>query len=309
MDMPFDRPGEAVLSATEDGAPLCVLRPAGRPGPLVFASPHSGRRYPPELLAAARLDAHALRRSEDGFLETLFDLAPGHGAPLLHALFPRVWCDVNREPWELDPTMFEEPLPDWVNIRSSRVAAGLGTIARVVASGEPVYRRRLSFAEAEARIAACWQPFHAMLADLIEAARAAHGFAILIDCHSMPSRQTSDGRTVRMPDFVLGDAHATACAPALTARVEGLLQSMGYSARRNDPYAGGYITRHYGRPRERVHALQLEISRALYMDEERVAPVAAMARLRRDLDRLVGALAATDWQAAGLAAPRNRGGR
>lgn len=297
MDMPFAR-------SRDDAAGDCAYRilvPEAPRGPLVFASPHSGRDYPPALLAAARLDALTLRRSEDSFLETLFEAAPRYGAPLIHALFPRVWCDANREPWELDPAMFDERLPDWVNARSARVAAGLGTIARVIATGEPIYRRRLSFAEAEARVADCWRPFHAALAGLVEWARGAHGFAILVDCHSMPSVQAADGRPARMPDFVLGDAHGTACSPVLIRRAEELLTGLGYSVRRNDPYAGGYITRHYGRPRHGVHALQLEISRALYMDEQRIEPGPSLGRLRRDLERLVAALAATDWPAAGLA--------
>lgn len=297
MDMPLAArraPHQAAEPAFE------ILPPTAPRVPLVFASPHSGRAYPDALFAAARLDALTLRRSEDSFLETLFDAAPRHGAPLLHALFPRVWCDVNREPWELDPAMFDGPLPDFVNARSPRVAAGLGTIARVVATGEPIYRRRLSFAEAERRIETCWQPFHGALAGLVEETRARFGIAILIDCHSMPSQQAADGRAARMPDFVLGDAHGTSCGLPLTRRVEGVLAAMGYSVRRNDPYAGGYITRHYGVPRRGVHALQIEISRALYMDEERIEPCARLDVLRRDLGRLVAALAATDWAEEGL---------
>ncbi len=301
MDMPVDLKGGDAPAAEGNDA-YRILMPDAPRGPLVFASPHSGRAYPALLLAASRLDALTLRRSEDSFIETLFDVAPRHGAPLIHALFPRVWCDVNREPWELDPAMFDERLPDFVNARSPRVAAGLGTIARVVATGEPIYRRRLSFAEAEARVAACWKPFHAGLSGLVDWARGAHGHAILVDCHSMPSVQAADGRAAKMPDFVLGDAHGTACSPVLTRLVESLLVDMGYSVRRNDPYAGGYITRHYGRPRHGVHALQIEISRALYMDEQRIEPGPALGGLRANLERLVAELAATDWRAAGLAA-------
>src|ERR1700758_3152218 len=140
--------------------PVVVLRPTQQTVPLVFASPHSGRCYPDELLAASRLDSLSLRRSEDSFVDELFAAAPGQGAPLLAATFPRAWCDVNREPWELDPSMFADRLPSWVNTGSARVGAGLGTIARVVASGEAIYREKLSFAEAERRITDCWQPFH-----------------------------------------------------------------------------------------------------------------------------------------------------
>lgn len=278
-----------------------LLLPATPSGPLVLTSPHSGRDYPDRLLAATRLDPMTLRRSEDSFVELILSGAPRLGCPLLHALFPRVWCDVNREAWELDQAMFQDRLPDWVNARSPRVAAGLGTIARVVATGEPIYCRRLSFAEAEARIASCWKPFHQALAGLVEEARAACGFAVLLDCHSMPSVQGADFKGAAMPDFVLGDAHGTACHPWLTERAERLLSAMGYSVRRNDPYAGGYITRHYGAPRQGVHALQLEMNRALYMDEQRFQPLGTLARLSADIERLIADLVGTDWRAAGLA--------
>lgn len=259
--------------------------------PLVFASAHSGRAYPPSLLAQSRLDAHSLRRSEDSFVEELYAAAPSLGAPLLAATFPRVFCDANREPWELDPTMFEDPLPDWVNTRSPRVGAGLGTIARIVSNGEPVYRRRLRFAEAESRVRHCWQPYHAALVELIETTRARFGHCLLIDCHSMPTYPPGG----LVADMVLGDAHGTACGPRITRLVEAFLIERGYRVRRNDPYAGGYVTRHYGRPRERIHALQIEIARALYMDEAAIERGRGFARLQGDLTALIAMLGSADW--------------
>lgn len=270
-----------------------VLAPDTPRAPLVFASPHSGRAYPPEFIAAARLDPHALRRSEDSFVEALFEAAPRHGAPLLHAHFPRAWCDANREPWELDPTMFDEALPEFVNAASPRVGAGLGTIARVVATGEAIYRRKLSFAEAEARIAACWQPYHDALEALIAATRARFGLCLLIDCHSMPTLPGE--RRQRQPDIVLGDAHGTSASPVAMRRLEDALLAAGFSVRRNDPYAGGYVTRHYGRPREGVHAVQIEISRALYMDEASITPHGGFASIRARLEGVIAALVAEDW--------------
>jgi len=292
MDLPLPTLPAPTLTIEAAPPPFEVMRPKGQRIPLVFASGHSGAHYSPDFLAEARLDALSLRRSEDSFVDELFADAPLHGAPLLRATFPRVFCDANREPWELDPGMFEGPLPSWVNTASPRVGAGLGTIARVVASGEPVYRRKLAFAEAEARVRQYWQPYHAALAGLIGETRGFFGACLLLDCHSMPAHPGHGGQPA---DFVLGDAHGTACAPRATRLVEEALSGMGYRVRRNDPYAGGYVTRHYGRPREGVHALQIEIARGLYMHEARVERGPGMAALTRDLNRLMDTLAGTDW--------------
>ncbi len=271
--------------------PLAVARPARQTVPLLFASPHSGRDYPAPFLAAARLDPLGLRRSEDSFVDLLFADAPAHGAPLLSARFPRAYCDANREAWELDPAMFEDPLPPFVNTSSPRVGAGLGTIPRLVASGEPIYRGKLRFAEAEARVRDCWQPYHDTLSALIEATLALFGACLLIDCHSMPSGLASG------PDVVLGDAHGSACAPAITRFVEQALRAEGYVVRRNDPYSGGFVTRHYGQPRRLVHVLQLELARGLYMDEARIEKLPRFDRLRGEVSALIARLAAA---AAGL---------
>jgi N-formylglutamate amidohydrolase len=282
MDMP-------VVTAPPEIAPVEVLRPAVQMVPVVFASPHSGRTYPPEFLAAARLDPLNLRRSEDSFVDELFAAAVDHGAPLVCATFPRAFCDANREPWELDPAMFADQLPAWVNTTSARVGAGLGTLARIVASGEAIYRAKLSFAEAERRVQDYWQPYHSTLQALIEGTRAVFGACLLIDCHSMPSHGGRPGG--RAPDFVLGDAHGTACNPTVTQYLERRLIDLGYTIRRNDPYAGGYITRHYGRPREHVHAIQLEIARELYMDEARIERLPRFESVRQDLVTLIELIA------------------
>lgn len=276
--------------AAEMGAPLSVRRPARQEAPIIVASPHSGRAYHPDFLAAARLDPMALRKSEDVLVDELFGAAPSLGLPLLAADFPRAWCDVNREAWELDPSMFEERLPDFVNARSPRVAAGLGTIARVVASGEPIYRRKLRFAEAEARIRDCWQPYHAALSALIAETRARFGACLLVDCHSMPS--APPGGAQRGPDIVIGDAHGASCARPLSALIETALRGEGFIVRRNDPYAGGYVTRHYGRPREAVHAVQVEIARPLYVDEKRLRPHDGFASVKAAMTRLLETLIA-----------------
>ena len=280
MDLP-----EPALPATAQ--PFLVLRPVTQTVPLVVASPHSGRAYDEAFLQAARLGPLDLRRSEDSFVEELFEGAVAHGAPLLCAQFPRAYCDPNREAWELDPSMFADALPDWVNTTSPRVGAGLGTIARVVTSGEAIYRGKLRFAEAQARVRDCWQPYHDALATLITETTDEFGGCLLIDCHSMPA---GAGRTGG-PDFVLGDAHGTACMPQVTALVERVLIGFGYNVRRNDPYAGGYVTRHYGRPRHDIHALQIEVARRLYMDESTLEKAAGFEKLRGRMDELMAEVA------------------
>ena len=288
MDLPVTGPSSLAYAAPS-AAPFVLLRPARQSAPLVFASPHSGRDYPADFIASARLDPIELRRSEDSFVDELFAAAPSLGAPLLAATFPRAFCDPNREPFELDPEMFEDELPTWVNTKSPRVGAGLGTIARIVSSGESIYRGRLRFAEAERRVRQYWEPFHAALAELIVATHAQFGATLLIDCHSMPA-----GCCGAPPhaDFVLGDVHGTACHPDVTRRIKRLLARRGYAVRRNDPYAGGYITRHYGRPRDHMHAVQVEISRALYMDEGRIERSRRFAATKADMAELIASLAA-----------------
>jgi N-formylglutamate deformylase len=285
-------------SPPPDNAALTLLAPARQAAGIVLTSPHSGRRYDPEFLTASRLDAQAIRRSEDSFVDELFAAAPSLGLPLLAANFPRAFCDVNREAWELDPGMFDEPLPDYVNTRSPRVAAGLGTIARIVGTGEPIYAGKLRFAEAQARIAQCWQPFHAALATLIADTIGAFGTCLVLDCHSMPSLP---GRHGPRPDIILGDGHGTTSAPELTDRVHDRLAAVGLFVQRNEPYAGGYITRHYGRPREGVHVIQIELARALYMNERSFTRNAQFPARQRQLGSFLQALVEAD--AATRAAP------
>ncbi len=244
--------------------PFSLLQPVRQTAALVLTSPHSGRHYDAGFLAQARLDAQSLRRSEDSFVEELFCAGPALGVPLLAAEFPRAWCDANREPWELDPSMFADSLPEYANTTSPRVAAGLGTVARIVGAGEPIYGRKLHFADAKARIETCWRPFHEALAQVIEDTVARFGHCLVLDCHSMP---TPLGRISARADVVLGDGHGTSAGAAWTDYLEAALSGQGYHVRRNDPYAGGFITRHYGRPREGVQVVQLELARGLYMNE------------------------------------------
>ncbi len=275
-----------------DDTPHEILTPERQTLPLVFASPHSGANYRPEFLAASRLDPLVLRRSEDSFVDELFAWAPRLGAPLIRALFPRAFIDANREPFELDPTMFEDTLPSYANTMSPRVVAGLGTIARVVANGTDIYHGKLSFDEALRRLRRYYWPYHRALASLVERTRMNFDGCILIDCHSMPSCGGTNGcgRGRGRIDFVLGDCHGRSCAPAVIEVAEAALRGMGYSVARNSPYSGGFVTRHYGRPREGVHGLQIEINRALYMDETKICRAPAMAGLKEDLRLVIAAL-------------------
>jgi N-formylglutamate amidohydrolase len=263
---------------------------------LVLASPHSGARYPEEFLAASRLDPLTLRRSEDSFVDEIFDPGQGVAAPLLKACFPRAYLDPNREPFELDPVMFEDALPAYVNSRSPRVRVGLGTIARVVATGEEIYARKLRFAEAVERVERFYRPYHRALKQLVSATRERFGFYILVDYHSMPSSIAQGERNLpkSRADIVLGDCHGTSCHAAITEAAYQLLRAKGYQVARNTPYAGGFTTAHYGKPHTGGHALQVELSRGLYMDELRFDKKPFLGRLAADMRELVAALVALD---------------
>ena len=224
--------------------PFEVLAPGEQTLPFIFASPHSGRVYPKGFLQATRLDGTAIRRSEDSFVDEIFGAAPSFGAPLLKAHFPRAFVDPNREAYELDQTMFDTPLPQYVNTRSPRVLAGLGTIARVVRDGAEIYRTKLSFQEALSRIDAYYKPYHSTLRGLLETTQKKFNYAVLIDCHSMPSVGGPLDQDIgaARPDIVLGDRYGTSCARRLTDTIERALSMQGFAVVRNNPYAGGYTT-------------------------------------------------------------------
>ncbi len=253
-------------------APFRVLEPLLQAIPAVVGVPHAGRQYPRAFIEQARLSQLALRRSEDAFVDILASMAPHLGVPLLVAQFPRAYLDANREPYELDPRMFEGRLPPFVNTRSMRVAGGLGTIPRVVGDGQDIYPRRIPAAEATQRIEALYKPYHAALRGLVARTRTRFGVCVLVDLHSMPSvgiDRDSESRT----DIILGDRFGTSAAPEVIEIAEAALRQAGFSVSRNRPYAGGYITEHYGQPRTQVHALQIEVNRGLYMDESRIEPL------------------------------------
>ena len=303
MTVPDDSAQRAFAATETDDnrspvPPWRLLAPAEQTAPVVFASPHSGRDYPPEFIAASRLNVVSLRRSEDAFMDEIFAAAPDFGAPLLCARFPRAYVDANREAFELDPAMFTDPLPDYVNTRSPRIAAGLGTIARVVTDGEDIYHEPLRFEDALGRIEALYRPYHKALQGLLQATQERFGGCLLVDCHSMPSGQLAPelgaGDGNKPADMVLGDCFGTSSAPAVTDIAKAALEASGFTVALNKPYAGGFTTHHYGRPREGVHVLQVEINRALYMDEKLVRRGPGLPALKCRLGPLMRALADID---------------
>lgn len=265
--------------------PFEITEPAETRGPVLFNSPHSGSTYPREFLATSRLDIATLRRSEDSFVDELIAGVVARGYPLMRAHFPRCFVDVNREPYELDPRMFEGRVPAFANTRSMRVAGGLGTVARVVGDAQEIYDQRIPVNDALRRIETLYKPYHRALRQLFTRLHRDFGAAVLVDCHSMPS--TAGARDERpRPEFVLGDRYGTSCIGVVGETVEKTLRGMGYTVSRNKPYAGGFITEHYGNPAAGLHAIQLEINRALYMDERRYERSPSFARLAADMETL-----------------------
>ncbi|MBE1236397.1 N-formylglutamate amidohydrolase [Phaeovibrio sulfidiphilus] len=263
-------------------APFRLSEPDRQTLPVVVASPHSGTLFPGHFLEQTRLDAETLRRSEDSFVDDLFGDAPSVGVPLLSAVYSRAYLDLNREPYELDPTMFFGDLPRYVNTASPRVAAGLGTIAREVSEGTEIYSEKLTFSDAENRIEALYRPYHQCLVSLIDRTILRFGYCILVDGHSMPTWE--EGPT---PDIVLGDRHGRSCCPDLTAHIESFLTRAGLSVVRNTPYAGGHTTSFYGAPGQGVHAIQIELARKLYMVESDHTALPSLKALRALMGRLV----------------------
>jgi len=286
-----------VMSELKDelDPPFEILEPAEWRGPIVFNSPHSGSVYPRAFLAAARLEMVTLRRSEDCFVDELSLGVVRRGYPLMRAHFPRCYVDVNREPYELDPRMFDGRLPSFANTRSMRVAGGLGTVARVVGDAQEIYGQRIPVDEAIRRIEGLYKPYHRALRRLFTRVHRDFGAAVLIDCHSMPSTAGSKDERPRA-DVVLGDRYGTSCVAAVAETIESTLRGQGYSVSRNKPYAGGFITEHYGNPAAGLHAIQLELNRALYMDERRFERTPSFDRLAADLETLAERLAALPIQ-------------
>ena len=263
--------------------------PGRQTSALVIASPHSGRVYSPEFLRLSRLGTNALRRSEDCFVDELFSDSPGLGSPLLCALIPRCFVDVNRGPNELDRKMFRGAFPGYTKTQSDKVLSGMGVIPRLAASGAEIYAQPLPISLARRRLLAHYFPYHKMLRCLLRETYEQFGYVMLLDCHSMPS-PLSQGGSASMFDVVLGDRHGKSCSSLMVDEAEAILTEQGYTVGRNTPYAGGFITEYYGRPERGFNVLQIEISRALYMDEKNFCRGVGMSRVRANMSTLTEAL-------------------
>ncbi len=259
--------------------------------PLVFDSPHSGTEYPEDFRFACPLAV--LRTNEDTHVDDLYGAAPEHGASLIGALFPRSYIDVNRSPTDIDEALLDAPWPGELD-PGEKTRLGMWLVRRLAKPDLPVYDRKLTVAEMQQRIATYYEPYHAMLRSALDRLHRKFGAVWLVNCHSMPargSRMSSDGPDAVRADFVLGDRDGTTCAPELTDFVARLLRGRGYSVKINDPYKGVEIVRRHGRPGEGRHALQIEVNRALYMDEKTLARSERYAALKADLTHLIAALA------------------
>lgn len=278
-----------------------VLHPERHTSCVVFASPHSGRDYPWSFLRKTVLDEHTIRSSEDAFVDQLFECAPKFGASFLKAGAPRAFVDLNRSADELDPSLIE-------GIRKSghnpRIASGLGVIPRVVANGRAIYRGKITQDEAQRRIQQYWRPYHDMLQKMLDVSHQRHGQAVLIDCHSMP-HEAMDGVVrggMRRPDVVLGDRFGAAADGEIVDRIEAAFSAAGFVVTRNAPFAGAYITQAYGRPSRGQHAIQVEIDRSIYMNEQLVRPNGSFDDVRAALRRVIAEVAQIGQDRVPLAA-------
>lgn len=275
--------------------------PQRRLSSVILSSPHSGRAYPAAFLRDSVLDERTIRTSEDAFVDQLLDGAAGLGVPLLAALAPRAYIDLNRASDELDPALIAGARPGGHN---PRVSSGLGVIPRVVAGGRAIYRDQIPLAEAEARIATCWRPYHDCLGQLIAGAMASFGEAILVDFHSMPHEAMDSivSAGARRPDIVLGDRFGAAAAGRIVDRIEAAFEAEGLRVLRNAPFAGAYIAQAYGRPSSGQHVIQIEMDRALYMNEREIRPNGNFMGFRRLLGRVLAEIVAIGGAPRALAA-------
>ncbi|SFR51334.1 N-formylglutamate amidohydrolase [Yoonia tamlensis] len=267
-----------------------ITRPSHRSTSVVFASPHSGRAYAPAFLDQIDIDATTIRSSEDAFVDHLFAAAPEFGAPFIQACAPRAFVDLNRGADELDPALIADLKRKPQN---PRVASGLGVIPRVVANGRHIYRGKISLAQAHARIANYWYPYHDNLQTLLDESNRMFGQSVLIDCHSMPHEALTSMSTknTTYPDIVLGDRFGSTAAPFVVDQVERAFAEAGFRVARNAPFAGAYIVQRYGHPARSQHAIQVEIDRGIYMNEHTLTPKPDFAHIQAVISGVIAQIA------------------
>ena len=272
--------------------PFILYEPAQLTSSIVFATPHSGRNYSQDFLDRIILDAHAIRASEDAFVDQLFLSVTAVGAPLLAALVPRAFVDLNRSCEELDPALIE-------GVRSTgssaRVTSGLGVVPRVVGAGRSIYHGKISMVEAQARLQDVWYPYHQRLQVLLDATRTKFGHVVLIDCHSMPHEAANPGlRSKTSPEIVVGDRFGAAADLKVTDCVQAAFTDAGFRVSRNMPFAGAYISQHYGKPKRGQHVIQIEIDRSLYLDEASIEPLPSFADFQTRLHTVIEKIVALE---------------
>lgn len=294
---PASRPSEQGDTKPPESGHTFTARPGTTP--LVLDSPHSGTVYPDDFRAA--LPLHVLRQAEDTHVEKIYDFASDIGAAWVEAHFPRIYLDANRDISEIDVQLFESDWPGEVTadeVTLQKVRLGKGLIWRFTDKGEPIYERQLSVEEGQNRIAACWMPYHAAVAEAIDAAHARHGYSIHINCHSMPSVAASHATLhpgLEHADFVIGDRDGSTASPRLSALICDFLRARGYDVAYNHPYKGVELVRRNGQPDAHRHSIQIEVNRKIYMNEETLDIIPdGMQRLRADLRDLMVKLASTD---------------
>ncbi|HEY9538984.1 MAG TPA: N-formylglutamate amidohydrolase [Kiloniellaceae bacterium] len=277
------------MNAIDPQSAFRYRAPEGAAAPAVFDSPHSGTEYPDDFRSIAPLSV--LRCAEDTFVDELYGSAPGHGAPLIAARFPRIYIDPNRDLVDLDPAMLSGAWPDPL-VPSRKTELGVGLIWRIMPPGSPLYDRLLEVEEVRGRIERCWKPYHRAVETALDDVHRRFGKVWHVNCHSMPARgnAASEDGPVARADFVLGDRDGTTCEPAFTAFVAGELRSLGYEVKINEPYKGVELVRRYADPAAGRHSLQIEVNRKLYMDEVSREKNGGFAALQADLDKLVGAI-------------------
>ena len=272
--------------------PFIIYEPAQLTSSIVFATPHSGRNYPLDFLDRIILDAHAIRASEDAFVDQLFLSVTAVGAPLLAALVPRAFVDLNRSCEELDPALIEDVRSTG---SSARVTSGLGVVPRVVGVGRSIYHGKISMVEAQARLQDVWYPYHQRLQVLLDATRTKFGHVVLIDCHSMPHEAANPGlRSKTSPEIVVGDRFGAAADLKVTDCVQAAFTDAGFRVSRNMPFAGAYISQHYGKPKRGQHVVQIEIDRSLYLDEASIEPLSSFADFQTRLHTVIEKIAALE---------------